>query len=105
VSFEGLLDNSVTVKVATYTNVRGVRTASYADTAFAAAVQPMRARARDSHGLEAGETGYSVFLASDPGCKRGDKITWGNHTLECLARARDEAGRGVVFILDCRELD
>ena len=99
-----LLANSVTVRVATYANVRGVRTPNYTDTTYPASVQPGAGGDGDAHLQELGDTAYRVYLLSDPGAKAGDLVTWGSRTLSVLAVANDRAGRGVCYRLDCQEV-
>jgi len=99
-----LLANSVTVRVATYANVAGVRTPSYTDTVYAASVQPGAGSDGDAHLQELGDTAYRVYLTSDPGAKAGDIVVWGARTLSVIAVANDRAGRGACFRLDCAEV-
>jgi len=99
-----LLANTVTVRIATYTNNRGVRTPSYTDTSYLASVQPGAGGDGDAHLQELGDTTYRVYLLSDPGAKAGDLVTGGARTLSVLAVANDRAGRGVCYRLDCQEV-
>jgi len=99
-----LLANSVTVRVATYANMAGVRTPSYTDTVYAASVQPGAGSDGDAHLQELGDTAYRVYLTSDPGAKAGDIVVWGARTLSVIAVANDRAGRGACYRLDCAEV-
>ncbi len=101
---QNLCINPVTVRVATWTNVRGNREPTYADTLSHASVQPMKASRIQLHGLEAGDTGYTCYFASDPGVNTADIIAWGSKTLSVLGPTRDEAGRGVCFAVDAKEV-
>jgi hypothetical protein len=101
--FEALLDQDAIVRVASYANVNGVRTAVYADTARKVSLQPMNARDRDAHAVEIGEIAFKVYFATpDPGVKRGDRIVVASRSYEVLAPAYDEAGKGVVFKVSAR---
>jgi len=99
-----VLINTVTVRVATYANVAGVRTPSYTDTAYNASVQPGAGSAGDAHLQELGDTAYRVYLTTDPSAKKGDLVVWGSRTLSVLAVANDRAGRGACYRLDCEEV-
>lgn len=99
------LSNTVTVRRATYGNVRGVRTATYADAIHQASVQAGSGADGDAHLQELGATAYRVYFASDPGCKAGDLIVWGTRTLSVVAVPSDRAGKGAAFRVDCTEVD
>jgi hypothetical protein len=100
-----LLISSVTVTVKTWSNVRGQRTvASTTQTTRMASVQPMKSARREVYGVSAGETMWTVYLAADPGVDVQDEIAWNGRSLSVLAPARDQAGRGVAWAVDCREL-
>lgn len=99
-----LLDQSITARVATYTTSYGERVATYADTTLKAAVQPMRPSQAEQYGLEASEGAVAVYLKADPGLKAGDQILWGARSFQVLAPAQDQAGRGRVYMVPCREV-
>jgi hypothetical protein len=94
----------VTVTAKTWSNVKGQRTATTSTSTWSASVQPMRPRRVEQHGLTQGQTGYTAYGETNPAVNVGDTITWGSHTLSVLGPARDEAGRGEVFAIDCVEL-
>lgn len=97
-----LYPNAVTIQRATWSNVRGVRTATYTSSTAYASVQSRRADRVFPYDLASGETGYVVYFAANPNVKPDDRIVWGSLTLSVLAPASDEAGRGLVFSVDCK---
>jgi hypothetical protein len=100
-----MFPNPVAINATGWSNDGGVRTASPTAAARDASVQPMRSQRRALYGVDAGVTAYTVYLpAPDPGVATGDTIGWGSRTLAVLAPARDEAGRGRVFAIDCQEI-
>lgn len=101
---QNLCINAVTIRTATWSNLRGVRTPSYSDASSMASVQPMKADRVRLHGLEAGQTGYTCYFAEDPTVNEADLIVWGAKTIFVLGPTRDEAGRGRCFAVDCREI-
>jgi hypothetical protein len=103
-SLESLLINSVIVRRASYSNDRGQRVASYTESVISMSVQPTQPAATDAHGLESAERGWTAYCDHDPGVKRGDLLLFGTRTLEVLGPANDQAGRGRVFVVACREV-
>jgi hypothetical protein len=99
-----LANASVTIAVKAWSNVRGTRTATATSSTHRASVQPMKSFRREVHKLTQGQTGYTVYLTTDPACNAGDTVTWGTKTLTTLGPARDEAGRGRVWAVDCLEV-
>jgi hypothetical protein len=95
---------SVTVTTKAWGNTGGQRTPTTTTATWYASVQPMRPRRVEMHGLTQGQTGYTAYGETDPTVKAGDTITWGSKTLSVLGPARDEAGRGEVYAVDCVEL-
>lgn len=100
-SLASLLINPVTVKIATYSNVKGVRTPTYTNTSAYASVQPMSATAQSKYGIEDSSTGFMAYFQSNPGVKAGDQIVWNNSVLSVLGPASDQAGRGRVYAVAC----
>lgn len=99
-----MLNNVVAVTTKTWSNVRGVRTETTTSSSHPASVQPMRADRKAAHGMSVGKTGYTVYFAADPGVRVDDAIVWSGKTLAVLGSARDEAGRGVAWAVDCIEV-
>jgi hypothetical protein len=103
VALADLLINTVAVTRRAWTNVSGAATPTPTTADLACSVQPMRASRVERYGLTAGETGYTVYFAADPLVNAGDSIAWGSRTLAVLGPARDEAGRSIVWAVDCLE--
>ncbi len=101
-----LFVNPVTVSVYHWNNVNGarVRAASPTTQARLASVQTARTERVPDHLRSTGEISHVVFFdAPDPGVKVDDTITFGTRTLNVLGRAVDEAGRGALFAIYCKE--
>lgn len=98
-----LLISVATVSTKTWANVRGVRTPTMTTATYPASVQPMTTARQQAWGMDAGRTGWTVYFAADPAVNVSDTIAWGSHTLSVLGPARDEAGRGVAWAVDCEE--
>ncbi|MGD9617164.1 MAG: hypothetical protein AB7W06_17450 [Alphaproteobacteria bacterium] len=103
-SVASLSINTVTVDRKVWTSVHGQRTATSSTAVLTMSIQPMRASRARAYGLDVGVTGYTAYCATDPSLKVGDTITWGSKVLSVLASPRDEAGRGVVWATDCKEI-
>lgn len=100
-----LFQNTVTVNATTWPNVDGERTASTASTVRVASVQAKSARLASAYGLEAGARPVEIFFpAPDPDVHAGDTITWDGQAYAVLGRARNTAGLGMVFVVDCKEI-
>ncbi len=99
-----MFPNTVTITTRSWSNVRGVRTPTTTTTSRPASVQPMRAARREAHGMSAGATGYTVYFAAVPAVRVDDAIGWSGKTLAVLGPARDEAGRGEIWSVDCIEV-
>jgi hypothetical protein len=99
-----MLPNTIVVSIKTFSNVRGVSIPTATDTTYKASVQPMTARRIQAYGLGMGSTAYTVYFASDPGVNNLATIAWEGKTLSVQAPARNEAGRGRVWAVDCVEL-
>lgn len=97
--------STVSVSTKTWANNKGERASNPTTTTAVASVQPMRVIRRQVYGLSAGETAWTVFFPSDPGVDAEDVITWQTRKLQVFGPARDEAGRGVLWAVDCRSLD
>lgn len=94
----------VTVTTKSWSNVKGARVATPATVTLAASAQPMSAQRRVLYSLDAGVTAWTVYFASDPAVNAADTITLpSGRTLSVLAPARDAAGRGAVWAVDCTE--
>jgi hypothetical protein len=100
----GLFPHSVTVRKAFWSNVGGARTATYLDMPMMAAVQPMKHARVVRYDQPAGLSLFTCYFAADPDLKVDDVIVWNGRSLAALATARDEAGQGVVWSVDCREI-
>jgi len=99
-----MFPNTVTVRTRTLTNTRGQQTEAWTETATTANVQPRTADRLIQTGLLQSEVTHVVYFASNPGVKADDQIVWGTTTLNVLSRPRDQAGRGGIFAVDCREV-
>lgn len=103
-SVASLSINTVTVDRKVWSSAHGQRTATSATAVLSMSIQPMKAARVRAYGLDVGVTGYTAFCSSDPSLKVGDTIHWGSKVLAVLASPRDEAGRGVVWATDCKEI-
>jgi len=104
---DDFFNDTVEAKIATYTNVKGTRTAAYEVVSVRTCVQPLSASRIHLHGIEGSQTGYTLWASAWPaGLGVGDAIDWPkkNVTLQVLAKPRDEGGAGQVFAVDCVEL-
>jgi hypothetical protein len=99
-----VLNNTVTVTTKAFTNTRGVPVVAETQGTYQASVQPMTARRAQAYGLELGQTAYTAYFNSDPGVNNLSVITWNGKALSVQAPARNEAGRGRVWAVDCLEL-
>ncbi len=100
-----LLNSAVTLRVFTYTNNAGRKASTYEDTDRIASVQPKSGtRSVDSGESQSVITHVVYFSAPEPDIKTDDRILWGTRTLSVLDRPIDQAGRGLYFRVDCREV-
>lgn len=99
-----MFPNAVTVRTRTVTNTRGRQVEAWTETATTASVQPRRADRLIQAGLLQSEVTHIAYFAADPGVSADDQIVWSGGTLSVLSKARDQAGRGGVFAVDCREV-
>lgn len=100
-----LFNSDVTLRVFTYTNNAGRKASTYADTDRIASVQPKSGnRSVDSGESQTVITHAVYFPAPEPDVKPDDRILWGTRTLSVLDRPIDQAGRGLYFRVDCREV-
>lgn len=97
--------NLVTVKRRAWANTSGERTPSESTSALNASIQPMSTSRRLLYGLDAGVTAWVAYFPADPEVDTNDTIDWGGKVLSVLAPARDEAGRGQVFAVDCASVN
>ncbi len=100
-----ILTNPVTLRRDRTANVRGTRVRDFAESPALASVQPMRNDRVSLYGMEAGTTLYTAFFRTDPQLRTNDQILWGSTTLVCLASANDQAGRGIVWAVDCKTIN
>jgi hypothetical protein len=98
-----VLNATVSVQTKARENVGGVELVTTTTTSRKASPQPMRASRAQGYGLQIGQTGYTVFFRANPGVDAEDIISWSGRTLSVLGPARDEAGRGHVYAVDCVE--
>ncbi len=99
-----MFPNAVTVRTRSVSNTRGRQVETWTETETTANVQPRTADRLIQVGLLQSEVTHVVYFAADPGVKADDQIVWGTTTLNALSRARDQAGRGGIFAVDCREV-
>jgi hypothetical protein len=100
-----LLNRVATITRKTWTSTNGQRTATESTSTRVCSAQPMSAQRVALHGLDVGQTGWTVyFRGADPQVSALDTIRVDGHVLSVLAPARDEAGRGAWWGVDCREV-
>lgn len=101
-----LRNQSVTVRKATGWTIRlGERVATFAEATHDVSVQPALPARTEEFGDEGSVGAFSVyFFDADPGVDAGDEVAWGARTLAVLGPAQDQAGRGRVFKVPCREV-
>lgn len=101
-----LFNTAVTLrKVTAWSQDRGVKVpAGHADTSARASVQAMRADRRIAYELPVALTAFTIYVPADPALAVDDLVVWSGRTLRVLAPALDQAGRGVVWALDCVEV-
>lgn len=98
-----LLINDAVVSTKAWANVGGVRTPTPTTATYSASIQPMSTARQQAWGMDAGRTGWTCYFGVDPGVNVGDTVASGGRVLSVLGPARDEAGRGVVWAVDCEE--
>jgi type II secretory pathway component PulJ len=109
-SLASLLNKTVTITRRNWSNVRGQRTATTRPETVTASgrASPMKSNRVTQHGLQAGETGWTVYFAADPLVKVDDSLSWsdgvGTVTASVLAHARDMGGAGRGWAVDAKEI-
>lgn len=89
-SFEEFLDDTVTIKVATYTDddAEGGETPDLpAGTAVACYVRDARGMRQSDQGRAGAAATHIVYFAADPGVKVNDVLVWGSRKLVVLGPA------------------
>ena len=99
-----LFINTATHKAASWTGgTEGTRTRNPVGTEdVLCSVQPMSADRQLEYDMPLGVTAWTIYYPADPGLATDDLVLWGGRTASVLAPARDMAGRGAVWALDCR---
>lgn len=89
-SFTEFLDDTVTIKIPTYSDddVEGGETPSYpAGTAVACYVRDARSMRQSDQGRVGAAATHIVYFAADPGVKANDQLAWGSRKLTVLGPA------------------
>jgi hypothetical protein len=102
---ESLFIHNLTVRVATWTTTLGVRTPTYAERPIRAAVQPMRTNRAVRYDTPVGISLFTLYFAEDPATAVDDIFMWGDRSLSALAKPKDQDGNGVLWSVDCREIE
>lgn len=99
-----LFNATVTLNKRDWSNDRGAKVPGVAPgnaTTARAAVQPMKMARRAQFDRAVGEVAFTVYLPSDPGLSADDTIEYQGRVLSVLAPAADQAGRGILWAIDC----
>lgn len=99
-----MFTNAVVARVLTWGTSKGARVVtSTAETARLASMQPMRPERVAFHGLDGSTTNLTgYFPAPDPGLKVSDQVEWNGTVYHVLGPAYDPAGKGALYLVDCK---
>lgn len=104
-SLQGLLINEISIlRVGDPVNVNGANVPSTTTEAGVfCSVQQSSAAQRTDQDIEGATATGKAFFASDPNVRTGDILIWGTRSLEVVAPAIDDAGRGRLFVVRWNE--